>query len=63
MNDRIEWLKAFGEIEQKQYLEKCSKDAVAGALALCIQNLGIGRTLGLLEQHKQHLSDFDPLGR
>jgi hypothetical protein len=36
---------------------------VAGALALCIQNLGIGRTLGLLKQHQEHLQDFDPLGR
>ena len=63
MNDRINWLHQMAEIEQKQYLEKCSKDAVAGALALCIQNLGIGRTLGLLKQHQEHLQDFDPLGR
>ena len=63
MSDRINWLHQMAEIEQKLYLEKCSKDAVAGALALCIQNLGIGRTICLLEQHKQHLQDFDPLGR
>lgn len=63
MSDRIDWLKAMAEIEQKLYLEKCSRDAVAGAIALCIQNIGIGRTLGLLKQHQEHLQDFDPLGR
>jgi hypothetical protein len=59
MSESTRRLNGLAEIERLKFLRKATIDALNGAIALTIHNLGVTETRNLLAKVRWHLKDFD----
>jgi hypothetical protein len=59
MSDGPRRLNGLAEIERLKFLRKATIDALNGAIALTVHNLGVTETRNLLAKVRWHLKDFD----
>jgi hypothetical protein len=60
MSESTRRLNGLAEVERIKFLRKATIDALNGAIALTIHNLGVSETRALLAKMRWQLSEFDP---